>query len=45
MNLGGEFDGSVSEIKPIVIIQHALIMCSVHETQKRVMKNIDVSTI
>jgi len=29
--MGGELDGSVSEIKPIVTIQHALVMCSVHE--------------
>ena len=32
MNLwGGELDGSMSEIKPIVTIQYALEICKVHE--------------
>ena len=30
--MGGELDDSVSEIKPIVTIQYALVMYSVHET-------------
>ena len=29
---GGELDGSVSEIKPIITIQYALEMYRVHET-------------